>query len=199
MLATAARDHHPSAQTRSAPIDHARASCLAPAGKAESSQSNGDHAPKPSATRFAAIRCFTGTIEVDSKTKIGVYEQEVGRELFELSLGQAIESIYLSRDLSITDTKVRQLLGDYLFTPGDKDVPVAQLSGGQKARLQLIAMMADAPNLLILDEPTNHLDLPSIEELETTLKNYRGAILYVSHDTYFQSALGGTTICIEHS
>ncbi|MFZ1458467.1 MAG: ABC-F family ATP-binding cassette domain-containing protein [Candidatus Saccharimonadales bacterium] len=146
------------------------------------------------ATRNAGPKCFAGLIDVDSKVKIGVYEQEVGRELFEMTLGAAIESIYLSRKLSITDTKVRQLLGDYLFTPGDRDVPVAQLSGGQKARLQLIAMMADGPNLLILDEPTNHLDLPSIEELETTLARYRGAILYVSHDSYFQSAIGGDVV-----
>lgn len=155
-----------------------------------------DHAPQSSVTRFSHIRCFAGTIDVDSKVTIGLYEQEVGRELFNLTLGAAIESIYLSRGLNITDTKVRQLLSDYLFTPGDKDVPVAQLSGGQKARLQLIAMMANSPNLLILDEPTNHLDLPSIEELETTLKNYRGAILYVSHDSYFQSAIGGAVVAL---
>lgn len=178
LLATVVHDHHSLAQTRSAPPDRASASCLVPAGKAES------------------LRCFAGTIDVDSKVTIGLYEQEVGRELFDMTLGAAIESMYLSRGLNITDTKVRQLLSDYLFTASDKDVPVAQLSGGQKARLQLIAMMANSPNLLILDEPTNHLDLPSIEELETTLKNYRGAILYVSHDSYFQSAIGGTVISL---
>lgn len=148
----------------------------------------------PSSTSHLPCAVFAGVIDVDSKVKIGVYEQEVGRELFDMTLGAAIESIYLSRRLMISETKVRQLLSDYLFTPGDKDVPVAQLSGGQKARLQLIAMMADAPNLLILDEPTNHLDLPSIEELETTLVRYRGAILYVSHDSYFQSAIGGSVV-----
>lgn len=148
----------------------------------------------PSSTSHLPCAVFAGVIDVDSKVKIGIYEQEVGRELFDMTLGAAIESIYLSRRLMISETKVRQLLSDYLFTPGDKDVPVAQLSGGQKARLQLIAMMADAPNLLILDEPTNHLDLPSIEELETTLARYRGAILYVSHDSYFQSAIGGGVV-----
>ncbi|KKW01074.1 MAG: hypothetical protein UY35_C0035G0001, partial [Candidatus Saccharibacteria bacterium GW2011_GWC2_48_9] len=50
------------------------------------------------------------------------------------------------------------------------------------------------PQLLILDEPTNHLDLPSIEELETALAKYSGAIMYVSHDGFFRTALGGDVV-----
>jgi ATPase subunit of ABC transporter with duplicated ATPase domains len=71
---------------------------------------------------------------------------------------------------------------------------IADLSGGQKARFQIIKMLANKPNLLILDEPTNHLDLPSIEELEKALTNFEGGILYISHDTYFINTLGGTTV-----
>jgi ATPase subunit of ABC transporter with duplicated ATPase domains len=55
-------------------------------------------------------------------------------------------------------------------------------------------MFASDPNLLILDEPTNHLDLPSIEELEEALKSYTGAILYVSHDTYFRKNIAGKVL-----
>ena len=55
-------------------------------------------------------------------------------------------------------------------------------------------MLANDPQLLILDEPTNHLDLPSIEELESALGRYSGAILYVSHDGYFRQAIGGDTV-----
>jgi ATP-binding cassette, subfamily F, member 3 len=55
-------------------------------------------------------------------------------------------------------------------------------------------MLANNPSLLILDEPTNHLDLPSIEELETALTRYSGAILYVSHDGYFRDTIGGTVV-----
>jgi ATP-binding cassette subfamily F protein 3 len=62
--------------------------------------------------------------------------------------------------------------------------------------LQLIAMLANDPQLLILDEPTNHLDLPSIEELESALARYNGATLYVSHDGYFRNALGGEVLQI---
>ncbi|NCU40820.1 ABC-F family ATP-binding cassette domain-containing protein [Candidatus Saccharibacteria bacterium] len=142
------------------------------------------------------VICYAGTIEVDSKTVVGVYEQEVSHELFELSLQDAIERVYLNKNLPITDTKIRQLLADYLFTAGDGSIPVKSLSGGQKSRLQLIAMLANNPSLLVLDEPTNHLDLPSIEELENALHDYRGAILYVSHDSYFQKALGGVIVQI---
>jgi ATP-binding cassette subfamily F protein 3 len=76
----------------------------------------------------------------------------------------------------------------------DSGIPVKNLSGGQKARLQLIRMLMPRPNLLILDEPTNHLDLPSIEELENALKNYHGAVLYISHDSYFARNVGGQQV-----
>ena len=82
-------------------------------------------------------------------------------------------------------------MSDYLFNEGDGKIPISRLSGGQKARFQLISMLANEPQLLILDEPTNHLDLPSIEEIETALSKYSGAILYVSHDGYFRNVLGG--------
>lgn len=142
------------------------------------------------------IVCFSGTIEVDPKVRIGVYEQEIDPRLFDKTLYSAIEFIYLSRKLSISDTKIRQLMSDYLFEQTDGHQRVSSLSGGQKARLQLIEMLSANPNLLILDEPTNHLDLPSIEELETALGRYQGSILYVSHDSYFQSAIGGVVVKI---
>ena len=125
-----------------------------------------------------------------------MYEQEAPEAILNKTLSEAIEHIYLSRGLKVGETKVRQLMSDYLFTAGDANIPVTQLSGGQKARLQLIEMLADTPSLLVLDEPTNHLDLPSIEELEQALNNYSGAILYISHDTYFRKNLGGTVIQI---
>ena len=87
-------------------------------------------------------------------------------------------------------------MGDYLFVESDGAVPLVSLSGGQKARFQLISMLANEPQLLILDEPTNHLDLPSIEELEAALERYAGAILYVSHDDYFRCKIGGSVVQI---
>jgi ATP-binding cassette subfamily F protein 3 len=140
------------------------------------------------------IKQFAGDVTLDNHIRIGIYEQEVSPTYFDLPLADAIEKMYLDRDLSISTTKVRSLLSDYLFNEGDGKTPVSRLSGGQKARFQLIAMLANDPQLLILDEPTNHLDLPSIEELETALAKYSGAILYVSHDGYFRNVIGGEMV-----
>jgi ATP-binding cassette subfamily F protein 3 len=138
-----------------------------------------------------------GEITVDKKCVIGRYEQEIGDEYLNGTLGEAVERIYRSQNLTITDQDIMRTLGDYLFDPQqDRNKLVSQLSGGQKARLQLIRMFANDPNLLILDEPTNHLDLPSIEELELALGRYGGAILYVSHDSYFQKNLAGSVVMI---
>jgi ABC-type Mn2+/Zn2+ transport system ATPase subunit len=134
------------------------------------------------------VNVFSGELSHDPLVRIGVYEQEVSPQYFKLSLHDAIERIYLDNKLSVSETKIRQLMSDYLFTESDGGVAVERLSGGQKARLQIIAMLANDPQLLILDEPTNHLDLPSIEELETALARYTGAVLYVSHDDYFRSS-----------
>ncbi len=139
---------------------------------------------------------FAGELSLDKHVRIGVYEQEVSPTYFDLPLEAAIERMYLDRGLSISNTKIRNLLSDYLFTEGDGKTPVSRLSGGQKARFQLISMLANDPQLLILDEPTNHLDLPSIEELETALGKYAGAVIYVSHDGYFREALGGDVLQI---
>ena len=139
---------------------------------------------------------YSGDIFLDPQVRIGVYEQEIDERYLSDPLEKAIEKLYMSRDLSISDTKIRQLLADYLFTDADRMTPLARLSGGQKARFQIIAMLANDPQLLILDEPTNHLDLPSIEELETALTKYSGAILYVSHDNYFREKLGGKVVQI---
>ena len=139
---------------------------------------------------------YSGNIFLDPQVRIGVYEQEIDERYLSDPLEKAIEKLYMSRDLSISDTKIRQLLADYLFTDTDRMTPLAHLSGGQKARFQIIAMLANDPQLLVLDEPTNHLDLPSIEELETALAKYSGAILYVSHDNYFREKLGGKVVQI---
>lgn len=139
---------------------------------------------------------FGGELELDRHVRIGVYEQEVSPTYFEMPLELAIERVYLDRGLSISTTKIRNLMSDYLFTESEGKTPVSRLSGGQKARLQLISMLASDPQLLILDEPTNHLDLPSIEELETALAKYTGATIYVSHDGYFRQALKGVVLQI---
>ena len=139
---------------------------------------------------------YAGSLYLDLHIRVGIYDQEIAATYLNLPLVRAIEQMYLDRGLKINDTKIRQLMGDYLFVESDGAVPLASLSGGQKARFQLISMLANDPQLLILDEPTNHLDLPSIEELEAALERYAGAILYVSHDDYFRRKIGGSVVQI---
>ncbi len=139
---------------------------------------------------------FDGSLTLDSHIKVGVYEQEISEKYLDLPLAEAIERMYLDKCLTISQTKIRQLLSDYLFTTADGQTPLSRLSGGQKARFQIISMLSADPQLLVLDEPTNHLDLPSIEELELALERYTGAILYVSHDSYFTKKIGGTVVQI---
>lgn len=139
-----------------------------------------------------------GGIYCDRSLRLSLYEQEAGQELLHMPLGAAIAHIYDELDLPSSDEAVMRTMGNYLFNPyEDKNTRVADLSGGQKARLQIIKMLASDPNVLILDEPTNHLDLPSIEELENALHDYHGALLYISHDSYLARNLGGTELTLQ--
>ena len=140
---------------------------------------------------------LAGTITTDTKLRINTYEQETGDDLLDMTLAAAIEHLYNLYNAPVTTEQVMRIMSDYLFDPyADRDQPVRNLSGGQKARLQLIKMFANDPNLLILDEPTNHLDLPSIEELEAALAYYKGALVYISHDSYLAKHLGGEEITL---
>jgi len=139
---------------------------------------------------------LSGEYAVDPKVRIGIYDQEIKEKYLNDTLETAIDKLYRDKNLPLTETTIRKLLNDYLFNDNDKNIPLKNLSGGQKARFQIISMLANNPQLLILDEPTNHLDLPSIEELENALAKYSGAVIYVSHDGYFRNSLGGDVLQI---
>ena len=140
---------------------------------------------------------LSGAIMTDIKLRINFYEQELNDQLLGITLAQAIMQIYEAYGLVITNEHMMRLLADYLFDPyEDREALVRNLSGGQKARLQLMKLFANNPNLIILDEPTNHLDLPSIEELEAALRAYQGALLYISHDSYLTRNIGGDSITL---
>lgn len=136
-----------------------------------------------------------GEIELLEDLRIGEYQQEISEHYLSMHLDEAIRACYKEKKVPIEEKQVKSLLAQYLFDPIlDAQQKISNLSGGQKARFQLIKMFVGQPNLLILDEPTNHLDLPSIEELENALARYQGAILYITHDTYFIKAMGGKVI-----
>jgi ATP-binding cassette, subfamily F, member 3 len=93
-----------------------------------------------------------------------------------------------------TNTKIRSLLGQFLFSGETVFKKVEGLSGGEKARLALLKMLLKPANLLILDEPTNHLDIPAKEMLEEALSKYDGTVLCISHDRYFISRVANKIV-----
>ncbi len=136
-----------------------------------------------------------GEIVLGNNIRIGEYEQEISERYLSLPLEQAIRISYEEKKVSIEERQIKSIMAQYLFHPiNDGNQKIMNLSGGQKARFQLIKMFIGEPNLLILDEPTNHLDLPSIEELENALAQFEGGILFISHDTYFINTMGDKVV-----
>lgn len=109
--------------------------------------------------------------------------------------GQALQDLMQTYDGLAEDFRVKggftyesdlkTMLNAFKFDQNMWDMPVADLSGGQKTRLALARMLLEKPELLVLDEPTNHLDIETVAWLENYLVNYQGALLIVSHDRYF--------------
>ncbi len=138
---------------------------------------------------------FDGEIKLGPNLRIGEYEQEIDVKYLNLTLEEAVNKVYEHHNIPVDSMKINSILSQYLFDPKiDAHQKILNLSGGQKARFQLIKMFANKPNLLILDEPTNHLDLPSIEELENALLNFHGGIIFISHDTNFIKKLDGEVV-----
>ena len=107
---------------------------------------------------------------------------------------QQLSSWIEANDGYNTDVKIRTILNGMGFSEDELDRKVSGFSGGEKTRLCISRLLLEEPNLLILDEPTNHLDFKTIMWLEDYLRNYRGAVLIVSHDRYFLDRLC-TSIC----
>ena len=96
------------------------------------------------------------------------------------------------------DYEIRKYIGRFGFTGDDVFKNVSELSGGEKTRLALSKIILQAPNVLIMDEPTNNLDIWTIEGLEKVLKEFKGAIILVSHDRDFIESICDRYILIEN-
>jgi ATP-binding cassette subfamily F protein 3 len=101
------------------------------------------------------------------------------------------------RATGLKPNEARALLGRFLFSGEAAEKPVDGLSGGERKRLSLAALVASGANVLVLDEPTNHLDLESREALEAALQDFPGSVLLVSHDRALLDAVGTRTVAVE--
>jgi ATPase subunit of ABC transporter with duplicated ATPase domains len=120
----------------------------------------------------------TGEVRPGYGLKLGYYAQEHET----LDLDRTVVENLRSAAPDLTDTQVRSVLGSFLFSGDDADKSAGVLSGGEKTRLALAALVVSAANVLLLDEPTNNLDPASREEILAALRGYKGAVVLVSHD-----------------
>ncbi len=131
-----------------------------------------------------------GELILGHNVKIGYFAQNQAQLLNEeLTVFETIDEIAVGD----VRTKIRDILGAFLFSGEDVDKKVKVLSGGEKTRLAMIRLMLEPVNFLVLDEPTNHLDIRSKEILKNALINFNGSILLVSHDREF---LNGLVNCV---
>lgn len=133
-----------------------------------------------------------GQIQLGSRVKVAYYDQE-HRQLNPKN--KIIDEIVYQYDITLNEA--RDLLAQVLFFGEDVEKYIGDLSGGEKARVALLKIILDQPNLLIMDEPTNHLDISAKEIVETFLDEFPGTIFMVSHDRYLLDAICTRTIVLE--
>lgn len=126
-----------------------------------------------------------GEIIHGANLRVGYYDQKQA----EFKSNKTILDYVWDQYPTMPEKDVRAVLGRFLFVQDDVKKIINDLSGGEKARLQLALLMLERNNVLILDEPTNHLDIDSKEMLEQALQDFEGTLIFVSHDRYFINQL----------
>lgn len=125
---------------------------------------------------------FSGNLRIGHNVKIGYFAQNQAQLLDEgLTVFETIDNVAVGE----IRTKIRDLLGAFMFAGEDIDKKVGVLSGGEKTRLAMIKLLLEPVNFLILDEPTNHLDLRTKDILKEAIRDFDGTVIIVSHDRYF--------------
>ena len=138
------------------------------------------------------VRCimgqldYLGNLKIGHNVKIGYFAQNQAALLDEnLTVFETIDYVAVG-DIR---TKIRDILGAFMFGGEASDKKVKVLSGGERSRLAMIRLLLEPCNLLILDEPTNHLDMPSKDVLKAALQDFNGTVICVSHDRDFLKGL----------
>jgi len=129
---------------------------------------------------------YQGAIRIGHQVKIGYYAQNQAERLKEnLTVLETVDNV-ATGDVR---TRVRDLLGAFMFSGEEVDKKVSVLSGGERTRLAMVLLLLEPVNFLILDEPTNHLDMRSKDILKQALNDFEGTVLVVSHDREFLDGL----------
>lgn len=127
------------------------------------------------------IPALSGEFKYGTNVQIGYFDQQMAM----YQSDKTVLDDYWDEFPTLTETEIRNSLGAFLFTGDDVFKQINMLSGGEKVRLALCKILKRKPNVLILDEPTNHMDIVGKETLESMLKDFKGTLIFVSHDRYF--------------
>jgi ATP-binding cassette, subfamily F, member 3 len=134
----------------------------------------------------------SGSVRLGHNVKIGYLSQHA-----ETAAGSGSVLDAAKRETGLNEVQARTLLGGFLFSGGDVEKQLSDISGGEQRRLSLAILVASGANVLVLDEPTNHLDIESREALEDALTEFEGTVLLVSHDRALLEAVGSRTLVCE--
>ena len=143
-------------------------------------------------TIFGEIKPDGGITKWSENSNIGYYAQDHNEE-FEKDMN-VLDWMTQFKNEKDDIQVMRSVLGKMLFGKEDVKKSVKSLSGGEKGRMIFGRLMLQKPNILLMDEPTNHLDMESIEALNLALDNYKGTLVFVSHDREFVSSLSTKVI-----